>query len=55
MSQDAALRNEPLFRILDTYPPRVFPGVTNQQNAEMAMLTERLDRLTAIARRVEGD
>jgi Co/Zn/Cd efflux system component len=36
------------FRVLDTYPPRVFHGVTNEQNAEMAVLTERLDRLTAI-------
>jgi hypothetical protein len=42
------------FRVLGIFTPRVFPGVTTVHNAEMTMLAERLERLTATIHRIEG-
>jgi hypothetical protein len=42
------------FRVLGLVPPRVFPGVITEHNAELAMLAERLERLRVVIRRIEG-
>lgn len=42
------------FRVLGTFAPRVFPGVITVHKAEMTRLAERLERLSATIRRIEG-
>ena len=42
------------FRVLGEFRARVFPDASTDVNHEKAMLSERLERLVAIIRRIEG-